>query len=544
MKTSGRKTFQILKRFYLAELVFIADELSQDRKKWSYDKRSKNSVIRAIASNVKEEELTRVLVESWGKRMPSGDTFPEALQFQKIVFGPLGFLKSVVNRSRYDAEAVADIFTKYVRGNNPLEKLVRGSRDKIPKEVLESIIDKEGISNKSALIQLVLTYLSDKEICDLVNELLAEEKIKIDISGLYEDIEHPWIITSHGLALIPEDEPINNLVNLVRKHYGEENLRPELRAYSGDFPTKLLEYCIMESPEAILRRLFGLPALRRIAKELGFVSDKIESTNEVVALILLGLGFEVPPTLTGATTYLNSIQKCKRDLSESRDVGVRSGVMSRVFVEMERVLRDLAYFYIAFLWNEQLENLESDIEREMAELTSKQVKMKALDFFIRKKFRIKKPFERLGFGDFIGLIRTVNKVAQKSRSLKSKMTRSFGRTCILENKDIKVLENISPYRSSFTHTKDYPGDEKCDEIGKLIENLIKEIRSRKIYPTVMRISREVSDEYGKSYAECIDENGDRWLVYSDEYLDTSRPYFVHSKTPNIAVNPVVVEKIF
>ena len=544
MKTSGLETFQILKRLYMAELIFVADKLSQNRKKWSYDKRSKSSVIRAVVSNVKEEELTRLLEESWGKRMPSGDTFPEALQFQKIVFGPLGFLKSVVKRSRYDAEAVADIFTKYVRGDNLVETLVGESRHRIPKEVFQSVIDKQGISNKSALIQLILTYFSDKEICDLVNGLLAKEKIKIDIPGLYENIEYSWIITRYGLALIPEEEPINNIVNLVREHYGEEDLEPELRAFSGDFSTKLLEYCIMENPEVILRRLFGLPTLRRIAKELGFVSDKIENTNEVVALILLGLGFNVPPTLTGATTYLNNIQKFKRDLSESRDIGGRSGIMSRVFVEMERVLRDLAYFYIAFLWKEQLDNLESDIETEMAELTSRQVKMKALDVFIRKKFRIKKPFERLGFGDFIGLIRTVNKAAQKVRSLKRKMAGSFGRTWILENKDIKVLENISPYRSSFTHTKDYPGDEKCNEIVRLMGDLIEEIRSRKIYPIVMRISREVSDEYGKSYAECIDENGDRWLLYTEEYLDTSRPYFVHSKTPNIAVDPVVVEKTF
>ena len=544
MKTLRSQTFQILKRLYMSELIFVADKLSQDRKKWSYDKRSKISVTKAIASNVKEEELAQVLKQSLGERTPYGDTFPEALQFQKIVFGPLGFLESVVKRSRYDAEAVADIFTKYVKGDNPLEKVVRESRDKIPKDVLQSVIDKQGISNRSMLTQLVLAYLSDKEICNLVNELLAKEIIKIDISGLYEDIEYPWIITRYGLALLPRGEPINNLVNIVKEHYGEEDLEPELRAFSGDFSTKLLEYCIMESPEVILQRLFGLPSSRRIAKELGFVSDKIEKINEVVALILLGLGFNVPPTLTGATAYLNNIQKFKRDLSDSRDVGVRSGIMSRVFVEMERILRDLAYFYTTFLWSEQLDNLESAIETEMVELTPKQVKMKALDFFVRKKFRIKKPFERLGFGDFIGLITTVNKTAQKARSLKKKMNRAFGRTWILENKHIKVLENISPYRSSFTHTKDYPGDEKCDEIGKLIENLIEEIRLRKIYPIVMRISREISDEYGKRYAECIDENGNRWLVYTDEYLDTSRPYFVHSKTSNIAVNPVIVEKIF
>jgi len=61
---------------------------------------------------------------------------------------------------------------------------------------------------------------------------------------------------------------------------------------------------------------------------------------------------------------------------------------------------------------------------------------------------------------------------------------------------------------------------------------------------VIRVSRSVSDEYGKRYAECIDANGNSWLLYTEEYLDTSIPYFVYSETPNIAVNPIIVEKIF
>ena len=442
--------FQIVRGLYLNELTFIADKLSQGRKKWSYDKRSKSSAKRAIGSNVEEEELVRVLEESLGKEMPNGYTFPRTIQFQKIVFGPLGFLKSVVRRKRYDAETVVDIFTRFVRGQKLLKKSIREFQDEIPKEVLNSIIYKGEPSDKSTLIQLVLTYLSDEEICELVNELLAKEKIKMDISGLYEDIEYPWIVTRHGLALTPEDRPIRNLANVVRDYYGEEDLGPELRAYSGDFQTKLLEYCIMESPEAILRRLFGLPELRKIAKELGFVSDKVGSTDEVVALILLGLGFDVPPLLAGVTAYLNNIRKCKGDLSESREVGERSGIMSQVFVIMEKVLRDLAYFYIVFLWNERLDKLESDVEGEMPELTSRQVKIKALDVFIYKKFHIKKPYERLGFGDFISLMKTANIALQKVRSLKRKMDRSFGRIWILENKEIKLLNKISPYRSSFT----------------------------------------------------------------------------------------------
>jgi hypothetical protein len=460
MKTSRSPTLQILKNLYLPELVFIADRLSQDRKKWTYDKRSKSSVIRAITSNVKEEQLLCALEESCGKRMPSGDTFPDVFQFQHIVFGPLGFLNSSVERNRYDVDTITEILTKYMEGENLLETLVSSFRDKIPKEIFESVTNKDRIHKDSALKQLVLAYSSDKEICYLANELLAKERLKINVEDFYENIEYPWIITRYGIALEPKGEPINNLVNLVRKHYEEADLEPELKRYSGDFPTRLLEYCIIESPETILRRFFGTPELRKIAKKFGFVTGNIESADEIVALTLLGLGFGVPPTLAGITAYLNSLQKFKRDLSESRDVGWRSGIMSRAFVEMEKVLRDLAHFYIAFLWSEQLDDIRDDIEKRMKGLTSRRIEIKALDVLVGKRFRIKKPIERSGFGDFIALIKIANNTSQKGKSLKKKMAESFGRKCILESKEIKLIDSISPYRASFAHTKDYPGDEK------------------------------------------------------------------------------------
>lgn len=543
MTSSNSQAFQVLQCLYLFELNFIADKLSQNRSKWGYDKRRKSSVKRAIRQNVKEDELIQLLDESWGKEMPSGDIFPRALQFRKMVFGPLGFLKSIEQRTRYVAEVVIDILTKYVKGENLLEKLIERAQDRIPKEILNLTKDKKGVAYESALLQLILAYFSDKKICEPVNKLLFQEEVKMNIAGLFENVELNWIVTRFGLAVRSEEEPINSLANLLRRHYKEEDLFPELRTYSGDFVARLLGYCIMESPENIMRKMFGLPVLRRIGKKLGFVTNNIDNISEAISLILLGLGFDVPPTLKGVSTYRSNIQKHKIALLESRDAGRRSGIMSQIFVEMERLLRDLAHFHISFLWDEQLEDLESDLKDEMSDLTSRQVKLKALDIFIKKKFQIKKPFERLGFGDFISLIKTVGKKVQETKSCKTKMSKSFGRAYVLEKKEIRVLDKISPYRASFTHTNDYPGDEKCDEIVKMVEKLVEEIISRKIYPLVMRMSRSVADEYGKRYAECVDENNKRWLLYS-VYLDSSKPYFVYSKTPNIAVSPIIVEKIF
>lgn len=528
----------------MSELIFIADKLSQDRTRWKYDKRKKSSVIEAITSNVKEEELKKQLQESCGKEMSSGDTFPDFLQYENVVFGPLGFLQSPIERDRNDAEVTADIITRYIEGEDFLDTLVHEFHSKIPEQVSELATSVKGIYRKSALKHVVLTYVSDEDICNLANQLLQKGRIKIDVQDLYENVEDPWIVTRYGLALKQSEEPINSLVRLLNRRYGESDLESELREYSGDFTTRLLEYCIKESPEVILRRLFGIPELRKIAKNFGFASDKSERIEEIIALVLLGLGFDVPPSLAGVTTSLTNIQKLEKDFSDSRDIGGRSGIMGRVFVEMERVLRDLTHFYIAFLWKKQLDDLREKIEEEMTELNSRQIELKAIDSFLRRKFKLEKPFERVGFGELIGLLRMANNKSENSKLLKRKMMKSFGRTRVLENRQMKVLDGISPFRSSFTHTKDYPGDVKCIEIIRQVENLLQEIHSDRICPLVMRVSREVRDEYGKSYAECIDEKGDRWLLYTDEFLYTTRPYFLHSKTPKIAVNPIIVEKVF
>jgi hypothetical protein len=160
--------------------------------------------------------------------------------------------------------------------------------------------------------QIVLTYLTDKEICDFINSLLVNHEIQIEPSELYEEVENPWIVTQYGIALLEEGKAIENLADLVKDYFGEKDLLPELKAYSGDFETKVLEYCIMENPEKILLDLFGLPRLRKIARKLGFVSSNIGDPSELVSLVLRGLGFEVPPSLVGISKYIADIERYKK----------------------------------------------------------------------------------------------------------------------------------------------------------------------------------------------------------------------------------------
>jgi hypothetical protein len=533
----------MLQGLYHDELIFLADKLSEKKEKWDYDKRRKTAIRKAIVTNSEEQTLVRVLKRSLGEEMPSGNSFPGVIQFEKQVFGPLGCLESVEHRSRSDADTISKMFMTYIKGAQLLEKVISACSE-IPEEVRSSALQKKGPQFRPTIVQLILAYFDDKHICNLVNTLIASKQLQIDIPNLYEDIEYPWIVTRYGITTAPEEEAIENLASLIREYHDETDLGPELKRYSGDFKTRLLEYSIMENPEIVLQKLFGLPELRRVAKKLGFASETIGTLDEVTSIILLGLGFDVPPVLSGMVKYLATIEKYGRDLSETRDAEARSAIMSQVFVVVERVLRDIVYFYIFFLWSNRMEHLKETIEDEAPDLGPRQITIKSLDLFIRKKFDIKKPFEKLGFGDFANLVKRINNTTLKSDILRKKMLRKFRRTSVLEKEDVEKLESILPFRASFAHAKNYPGDEKCEEIQKSVLAMLSDFQHRRTYPLTVRISKEVRDDYGKSYAECIDENGEKWLVYTEKYRDTSDPYFFCSQTPSIAVEPVIVKKIF
>jgi len=69
------------------------------------------------------------------------------------------------------------------------------------------------------------------------------------------------------------------------------------------------------------------------------------------------------------------------------------------------------------------------------------------------------------------------------------------------------------------------------------------IDENRIYPKVIRVTYEVTNEYGTRYFEAVDDKGSGWTI-KYRGLDPSRPYFMCSKTNPVAVNPIIVEKIF
>jgi hypothetical protein len=531
---------EVLKGMNLEELLFLADDLSDSRINWSYDKRSKSSVRQAVLLNAKPKEIQETLRKCLAQELPSGSLFPTIIQAEKTIFGPLGLMEAIQSRKRDELEPLLLIFERFIKGNNLISKYSGSNR--ISNTELKSFTKE---FPKATIAQFILAKFKDEEIHLKTNELLQKQEINIEITGLFEDVGYPWIVTRYGLSLNDFDsEPIVALANLIKNNYSEEELLPELRSYPGDFDSRLLEYCIMENPDIILKKLFGLPKLRNIASKMNFASTNISEINEAVSIVMIGLCFDVPPSLIGISSYRTIVVHNKRDFLESKELETKSAIMLKTFVVLERVLRDLCSFYVNVLWKSKIEDLEFDAEFEKPRIEPSKVKVKALDALIRKKFSINKPLERFGFGDYINLIRLMNQKASKSEFLTKKLMKKTDRKMILEKTELSILDRISPYRACFAHAKDYPKDHECEEILEAINSFLNIIAERKIFPLVIKISKEIHDVFGKSYAESIDENNETWLIYSDEFLIPSQPYFLFSRTSGIAVNPVLVPKIF
>jgi len=148
-------------------------------------------------------------------------------------------------------------------------------------------------------------------------------------------------------------------------------------------------------------------------------------------------------------------------------------------------------------------------------------------------------------GEFIKLVRTSNKALRRNGDLKRKFVESFDRDYILSEDQMKILDKTSPLLATFKHPPK-PGESRPDRKACLdiISNLKKFIESVKsVYPKVIRITREITNEYGTRCLEAIDDQSTEWTI-EYRWLDPSKPYFMHSKTNPVAIDPVIIEKIF
>lgn len=85
--------------------------------------------------------------------------------------------------------------------------------------------------------------------------------------------------------------------------------------------------------------------------------------------------------------------------------------------------------------------------------------------------------------------------------------------------------------------------DKCAEIITNLKSFSDIIKKTNIYPNLIRLKLEITNEYGTKYFEAIDEYRNEWIV-EYQWLDPSKPYFMYSKTNPVAIDPIIIEKTF
>lgn len=500
-----------------------------------------------LAFSVDENEFITAWIDLYKEGI-----LPPVIPYKNIVIGPLGWLKSLEKRDKRDLGVIFGLHSDIIRiiGDKfdlesrdiiikSLLSIIKQLGDEPSKSDLEDEIGREALKHlkevkseqdeeirSAKMIQMIHVYLNDEKLIYIINNLIAREEISgPKVHGLYERCFSDWVITKYGIFKQNsswEMRPTEELAKLIKKEIAEEYLEPELEKYHGGYELRILEYCIRENPEKIMKRLFGMPQLRRIAEDLEILSTPmIKKEDEIIRFVLLKLGFRLPPITLGLKDYQNFLTECRNRLERDESL---SGIMTDVYRETQRVLRDTAYFYIRFLWQ------QGDEQGDVNEI-------------IRDKIGLQdyKPFDKLGLGHFIELMRKLNAKIREDKVLKEKFQDWFDRNRAIPKNLMSVLDEISPILSKAERHEKGEKKECLYALDKLV-NLSKSFEGG-IYPKVIRIKSEVTNEYGIGYFEAIDDRGDAWTI-EKRWLDPSKPYFMHSKTFPVAIDPIIIEKIF
>ena len=485
---------------------------------------------------------------------------PAVFHHGRLTVGALGWLKAHCKRwEGYLSTAFSIIDEKFgqrsrqvIYGNilSILHKVSKEPRKfNVSKELANQLVEnlrllaaeKNDLLRSIMLLHLIETYMNDEDLCEVINQLIAEEYIEPpDVQRLYERFPYSfsrWVITPYGIFKQPPTwlrNPNKKLAEIVQKEFEQKYLEPDLESYHGTYPLRVLGYCIRESPETILRK-FGVLRLRKTAEELGITAAlKLKDEEELMRLVILKLGFNSPPILSGLFDFNRILDECNLRLLKGEPA---SSVMADVYGETERVLQDISYFYICFLWKirtraRKPEEVEVDITNVVRGLNVSD-----------------KPFSKLTFGELIKLVRTLNKEVRRNKNLKSRLLRTFNAKHILPQDQMKILNEMSKCRAPlFAHKREKkvakrPDRKKCHGMIISLRNFSKTIEQNKIYPKIIRVTYEVTNEYGTRYFEAIDDKGGEWIV-KYRWLDPSKPYFMYSRTDPVAVEPVIIEKIF
>ncbi|MCP8316319.1 MAG: hypothetical protein H3Z51_05590 [archaeon] len=528
------------------ELPRIYTELTGEQLKIRH-KSDKKMLAHKLGTTIDEARFT----EAWVKLVKE-ELLPDMLHYSNLTIGALGWIKSLHERKKDIASGYMSSIIVII-----LDKFDQDSANKVLDVVLdlvEQVVDSPNKFNLSAnwgsiatkcldsiekevdemvnflkVVQTMHIFFSDEDLINLINELIADKVIRPpDIKGLYEEYPRysfpPWIVTKFGL--IKQNpwwvkNPNTHLADIIRDKFAgrERFLEKELEGYKGDFYSRLLAKCIVD-PYTLLKRAFGFPDLRALAVDLGMRGAQDANDDELIKTILLCLGFSLPPVVFGLYGFKQFIDKCNRQLE--KEIRIPQQLVMDIYRETEGLLRDIVYLNLRLVWRNE-----------------------PIDDVIRNKLGLAnfKPFDKLGLGHFINIIRTLDAKVRKESQIRKLFVDIFGKDFLISKEVSNILDKISPMITEPRHkTEKELNKEDYSLILQQLRQLVEKIETEKIFSPLITIQREITNEYGTKYFDAIDDAGERWIIPIGTYVEPGKCYYLISKSQGVPMEDAIVIK--
>jgi len=493
---------QILDWFAKSEVLKIAKILKETDPLWSPDRGVKADLIFSILKRFNNDEIGKAIVQFQDDE-EVGDYF---FSTRDYMVGPLGIL-DIAKKKDWDSEyLIIVIISDHVDKSSILEFMDVIADDKSEFKISRS--DPEIITKA---LQFILANYSTEEVFNAFGKLIT--------FGIIQSRENP----------------LENLVEIVIRHTGEATLQTELKHYgipSENLQQGVLELCLRESPR-YFGGLFGIDRMKDIARDLNMVAlDNVtlHSIRELWDVILRILGFDVPSELV--RDFLDHVITTRADISrlhflepvekESRLIGL----MIRLFSRCEHLIRDLFYFNAILVWKEELEFEDDEADLEV------------LNEYIIEEFELDDTLEvklvnkRLTLGDWVGLLRRLDKYIRgrstESRKAKSNLKRYTGRTELLGSCPFDLLNEITTSRNQYRHEKNGSIPSLTDSLETVndIERLYGCFIENGVMPVVIRVQREIRNEFGLEYFVIIDENDQPRRIQKRDDIPTKNSFMI------------------
>lgn len=515
----------ILSFFTNDELRTIGERFCRDK----YDPTNRASLITSIGRNVTEDRL----ISTFLVNNSENEDQHLVQQQRKWVIGPLGLLRSKVSRGWSNSFELIAVLDTYLRDSHQFAGFLEELREVDWKSITDDPMRRE------KCIQLVLAYFDDDLIIEILNLLISRALLQITTIRKHDGL----IVSPYGVfeeRYGGYEELVSLLLSSFRmeKNYLDAELRSE-GITEGPLELRVREKCLKKTPREIIEIFFGLgPSLIKLAEELGLVAlDRTRDKEDLLRVILLRLGFTFPPKLEGISSYSSDLRRCRRQLESEVDEDRRRGIWNRVYSETERILRDLILFFFSCVW-----------ESKLTEYYRNEAKAKKLKEMIRKEFDLMKPVDVLTFGQLCGLLSRINKRIRSNESLKEKAEQTIGRSYIAPPRDIRQLSLVGGARTALTGI--HPTKAKTIDSLKTLDTLINvsdnwsfRSGSVRIFPYLVRVREESTNEFGISKLTVIDEEGNEWtLKKSGMWIRPEFAYYMMSDAEYLAIEPILMEK--